>query len=142
MSPDLPSGAVALLLSFTPAGAKKGGAQTRRLLDTLNTPIVVLAVIVVFVTLNGLLFFGYYLPKTNAAPASSPQTERTTGATTSERTHPTTAVEETRPRETQPREIEPKETPPRKTPEETTAASPTATATASPTATATATASP
>jgi hypothetical protein len=106
-------------------------------LDTLNTPIVVLAVIVVFVPLNGLLFFGYYLPKTNAAPASSPQTERTTGATTSERTHPTTAVEETRPQETQPREIEPKETqpeetPPRKTPEETTAASPTATATASP----------
>jgi cytoskeletal protein RodZ len=93
-------------------------------LDTLNTPIVVLAVIVLLVPLNSLLFFGYYLPKTNAAPASSPQTERTTGATISERTHPTTTVEET---------------PPRKTSEETTAASPTATATAT---AATATASP
>ena len=47
------------MLSCTPAGAKKGGAQTRRLLDTLNTLIVVLAVIVVFVPLNSLLFFGY-----------------------------------------------------------------------------------
>jgi hypothetical protein len=86
-------------------------------LDTLNTPIVVLAVIVVFVPLNAFLYFGYYLPRTNAAPPSPPQTERTTGATTSEETRPTTTVEENRPR---------------RMPEETTAASPTATATASP----------
>ena len=83
---------------------RAGGAQTPILLDMLNTPVAVLAVIVVLVALNSLLFFGYYLPRTNTAPASSPRTERTTGATTSERTHPTTTVEETRPERTHPKE--------------------------------------
>jgi hypothetical protein len=43
----------------------------------------VLAAVVVVVALNAFLHFGYYLPRTNAAPASPPQTGRTS---TSERT--------------------------------------------------------
>ena len=92
-----------------------GGAQMQRLLEMLNTPIAVLAAVVVIVTLNGYLFFGYYLPRTTTPSASPPRTERITGATTSEETHPTTTEEGTRPSRIL---------------EETTTATPTATATA------------
>jgi hypothetical protein len=103
--------------------AKKDGTQTRRALEMLNTPLAVLAAVVVIVALNGFLFFGYYLPRTTAPPASPPQGERTTTLeeTTVERIRPTTTVEEARPEETT------------ATPTVTaTTATPTATATSSP----------
>jgi hypothetical protein len=62
-------------------------------LKALNTPIAVVAVLVVVVALNGFLFFGYYLPRTTTAPAS-PQIERIPPSTTVERTRPPTTIEE------------------------------------------------
>jgi hypothetical protein len=66
-------------------------------LEALNTPIGVLAVLMVVVALNGFLFFGYYLPRTTTTTApASPQIERIPPSTTVERTRPTTnIVEET-----------------------------------------------
>jgi hypothetical protein len=66
------------LLSCVPESAKKGDARTRKVLEMLNTPIAVLAAVVVVVALNGFLFFGYYLPRAVTPPASPPLTERTT----------------------------------------------------------------
>ena len=52
---------------------KKGGAQARRLLEMLNTPMALLAVATVVVGVNSFLFFGLYLPKTiSTTPPSSP----------------------------------------------------------------------
>jgi hypothetical protein len=66
-------------------------------LEALTTPIGVLAVLVVVVSVNAFLFFGYYLPRTttpSTAPAS-PQIERIPPSTTTvERTRPTTTIEE------------------------------------------------
>jgi len=42
---------------------EKGGAQVKRLLETLNNPKVALVVGVVAVAVNGLLYFVYYLPR-------------------------------------------------------------------------------
>jgi hypothetical protein len=44
----------------------------------LNTPIAVLAAVVVTVALNGFLLFSYYLPRTTTPPVSPSQAERTT----------------------------------------------------------------
>jgi hypothetical protein len=44
-------------------GPKKGGAQLKRLSEALNNPKVALVVGVVAVVVNGLLYFGYYLPR-------------------------------------------------------------------------------
>jgi hypothetical protein len=106
--------AALIMLSCVPEGAQKGGAQTRRVLEMLNTPIALLAAVVAIVALNGFLLFSYYLPRTTTPPASPSQAERTT---TLERT----TVERTQPTETRPR-----------TSEETTTSGATATATASP----------
>jgi hypothetical protein len=66
-------------------------------LEALTTPIGVLSVLVVVVSVNAFLFFGYYLPRTttpSTAPAS-PQIERIPPSTTTvERTRPTTTIEE------------------------------------------------
>ena len=66
-------------------------------MEALTTPIGVLAVLVVVVSVNAFLFFGYYLPRTttpSTAPAS-PQIERIPPSTTTvERTRPTTTIEE------------------------------------------------
>jgi hypothetical protein len=66
-------------------------------LEALTTPIGVLAVLVVVVSVNAFLFFGYYLPRTttpSTAPAS-PQIERIPPSTTTvERTRPTTNIVE------------------------------------------------
>ena len=62
-------------------------------MEALTTPIGVLAVLVVVVSLNGFLFFGYYLPRTTTTTApASPQIERIPPSTTVERTRPTTNV--------------------------------------------------
>ena len=84
----------------------------------LNTPMAVLAAVVVAVALNGYLYFSSYLPRTTTPPASQPQAERTT---TLQRTN----VEKTQPKEeTRPRSISEEMT--------TSRATATATATASP----------
>jgi type VI protein secretion system component VasF len=53
----------------------KGGAQARRFLEMLNTPLAVLVVLAVVVAVNTYLVVGYYLPRTTspgAPPISSP----------------------------------------------------------------------
>ena len=64
-------------------------------MEALTTPIGVLAVLVVVVSVNAFLFFGYYLPRTTTpttAPAS-PQIERIPPSTTTvERTRPATNI--------------------------------------------------
>ena len=63
-------------------------------MEALNTPIVVLSVLVVVVALNGFLFFGFYLPRTTTTAPASPQIERIPPSTTTvERTRPTTNIE-------------------------------------------------
>lgn len=62
----------------------------------LNTPLAVLAMLVIFVIINSFLYFGYYLPRTTtAAPALPTQIERTNSSTTFERTRPRPTIEET-----------------------------------------------
>jgi cytoskeletal protein RodZ len=99
---------------------EKGGALARRFLEMLNTPITVLVVLVVVVSVNAFLFFGHYLPsvRTPTVPTSAPTltTERTSAP-------PTTTVEG------EDSEATEEQTQPATTPEVTT----TATATASPT---------
>ena len=60
-------------------------------MEALTTPIGVLAVLVVVVSVNAFLFFGYYLPRMTTAPAS-PKIERIPPSTTVERTRPTTSI--------------------------------------------------
>ena len=51
---------------------KKGGARARRFFEVLNTPVIVLAVLVVVVAVDVLLFFDHYWPRTSSAPTSEP----------------------------------------------------------------------
>ena len=50
---------------------KKGGTQTRRFFELLNTPPAALGVLVLAVAVNAVLFFGYYSKRTALPPASS-----------------------------------------------------------------------
>jgi hypothetical protein len=50
---------------------EKGGTEARRFLEALNTPLAVLAVLVVVLAVNASLFFGYYSPRTSP-PAGDP----------------------------------------------------------------------
>jgi cytoskeletal protein RodZ len=81
---------------------KEGGAQARRFLEKLNTPLAVLVVLVVVVVVNVSLLFGHYLPSIGnpAAPSSpAPRTEttRSTPETTLERTGAEATEERSRP---------------------------------------------
>jgi cytoskeletal protein RodZ len=81
---------------------KKGGTQTRRFLEILNTPIAVLVVLVVVVVVNASLYFGHFFPA-DKSPASSPspalRTESTSAPkrTTLERTDHEATEERVRP---------------------------------------------
>jgi hypothetical protein len=43
----------------------------RRLLESLNTPMGVLGVVVLIVAVNAFIFFAHYLPRTSSAPIPS-----------------------------------------------------------------------
>jgi hypothetical protein len=60
---------------------RKGGPQTRRFFEVLNTPIAVFAALFVVVAVCGFLYFGYYSPRT--AHTGTPRTisEKTRGGT-------------------------------------------------------------
>ena len=111
----------------------KGGSQTRRFLELLNTPTAVLGVLVLVVVINGSLFFGYCTSRASS-PSPSPPSELTQPKTTMEET--TTPVTKTPPKKF--REESPENPPeepsdsPRETPTTTSTATATATATASP----------
>ena len=107
---------------------KKGGTQTRRFFELLNTPMAALSAVVLVVAVNGFLYFGYYSPRISSPPT-------TTSSTTPpiERTHLKTNIEETTPSNTEtPPPEEPSEEPPDSPPESPPTATATATATASP----------
>ena len=77
----------------------------RTFLEMLNTPMAVLVMLVVAVSVNSFLYFNYYLPRTaTAAAASSPLIERTEPAPNFEKTQRT-------------EESTVKRTPPKTTPE-------------------------
>jgi hypothetical protein len=71
----------ALTLQGLGGRKNKGGAQARRFLEMLNTPLAVLVVLVVVVAVNSFLYFGYYLPRITSPAAPSISSPAPTGAT-------------------------------------------------------------
>jgi hypothetical protein len=65
----------------------------RRLFDILNTPMAVLAVLIVVVAVNSFLYFGYHAPAVSPAGSPTPSTESTPLA--DEGTNPSTVPEPT-----------------------------------------------
>ena len=72
----------------------------RRFLDILNTPMALLAALIVVVAVNSFLYFGYYAPAVPPAPSTESTPSADEGTSLSTAPEPTDGQEEQRLRET------------------------------------------